>query len=711
MDVSQTRLWTRRLLRCGALRALARVALVSGAAFVTTANCPAQDNPWRAGPGSAASERHVPGGRHAPGPSSSGYLPAQYSAPVTLAASDDEDYVPPEAAIPAQIRALPDIQAKMKVVQRRSQLLVGKHNISRTAVADGGIVEVVQYSENELAIIGQGMGQTTVTLWFDDGSEPLIYLVEVIRDPSLDEQRRHDYGKLEKKLALMFPNSKVYLIPFSNKILVKGQARDTEEATRILDIIRGEVITQNGGLVGPQPGLNNGWGGGNFYDINGITAGGGSNNGYGNWTPMDQWSNNIVNMLEVPGEFQVAIRVRIAELNRSELKRMGVSFDFVVNEEAAQIASVLAGGASTVSGVFSAGDINVLVDALSANGHATLLAEPTLTVESGHPASFISGGDFAVPTTVGVQGVGAIATQFRGYGVSLTVIPTILDEDLIRLQINPEFSELNSANAVNGIPGTNLRRVSTTVKMREGQTIALAGLFSRQTRSEVARIPFLGEIPLIGPIAFANKRASADEKELLILVSPEIVRAMEPDEVPPMPGYEVTHPNDQEFFLRGMTAGAPDQRVHQLAPYGHANGRGIEVGYSQYNPPPGEPGYHPKPTNPTGAMGGGAGGQVPFGPGTQPAPGQSFGPGPAYGPGPSYGPGPAYGPTPVPPGSIPPGPVGGRPGAAPVRNQQLQQVPPRGQMGPSASRNQGRGYTIPTGGGAVPAGYYQPRGR
>jgi pilus assembly protein CpaC len=685
MDVSLSRLWTRRLFRSGALRALARVALVGGALFANTGltTCEAQDTPWRTGPSS---------GRFAAGPSGTGYLPAQYAAPVTPSLSDDEDYVPPEAAIPAQIRALPDIQAKMKVVHRRSQLLVGKHNISRTAVADGGVVEVVQYSENELAIIGQGIGQTTVTLWFDDGSEPLIYLVEVIRDPSLDDQRRHDYGKLEKKLALMFPNSKVYLIPFSNKIIVKGQARDAEEAVRILDIIRGEVITQNGGLVGPQPGNGFGFGGGNFYDINGITAAGTSNNGYGSWSPMDQWSNNIVNMLEVPGEFQVAIRVRIAELNRSELKRMGVSFDFVVNEEAAQIASVLAGGASTVSGVFSAGDINVLVDALSANGHATLLAEPTLTVESGHPAAFISGGDFAVPTTVGVQGVGAIATQFRGYGVSLTVTPTILDKDLIRMQINPEFSELNSGAAVNGIPGTNLRRVSTTVKLREGQTIALAGLFSRQTRSEVARIPFLGEIPLIGPIAFANKRASADEKELLILVSPEIVRAMEPDEVPPMPGYEVTQPNDKEFFLHGMTAGAPDQRVHQLAPYGHANGRGIEVGYSQYNPPPAEPGYHPKPTNPTGAMGGG---QVPFGPGMHTGPGQSFGPGP----------------TPVPPGAMPPGPMGARPGMAPVRNQQLQQTPPRGQMGPSASRGGGRGYTIPTGGGAVPAGYYQPRGR
>lgn len=532
------------------------------------------------------------------------------SATSAMTIDADDDYTPPEAAIPAQIQALPDIQAKMKVVHRRSQLIVGKSNIIKTAVANGGVISVVQYSEREVAFVGESLGQTTVTIWFEDGSDPLIYLVEVIRDPSLEERRRVDYGKLEKKLALAFPNSKVYLIPLSNKIIVKGQARDAEEATHILNIIRGEVINQYGGSYGPGSnwnGYGNNAGGGTFYDITGFAPNGGAG-GYNPWGMggngfNDLWSNHIVNMLEVPGEFQVAIRVRIAELNRSELKRMGVSLSALVDGDDISLGSTLTGNATTLSGVFQAGDISVLIDALSANGHATLLAEPTLVVESGHAANFIAGGDFAVPTTVGVGGVGAVATTFRGYGTSLSVVPTILDRDLIRLQITPEFSELNSANSVNGVFGTNLRRVTTTVKLREGQTVALAGLFSRQTRSEVGRIPFLGEIPVVGPLAFSAKRASHDEKELLILVSPEIVRPMEAEEVPPVPGYEVTHPTDCEFFIKNMTAGAPDQRVHQLAPYGHGMGRGIEVGYTPFNPAPSDPGYHPQPTNPLGAAG------------------------------------------------------------------------------------------------------------
>lgn len=617
---------------------------------------------------------------------------------------NDEDYTPPEAAVPIQVQALPDIQAKMKVVHRRSQLLVGKSNIVKTAVANGGVISVVQYSEREIAFVGESLGQTTVTIWFEDGSDPLIYLVEVIRDPSLEERRRIDYGKLEKKLALAFPNSKVYLIPLSNKIIVKGQARDAEEAVHILNIIRGEVIDQYGGSYGPGSAWNgtngNNISGGTFNDLTGFGPGGAG--GYNPWGlgfngTNDLWSNHIVNMLEVPGEFQVAIRVRIAELNRSELKRMGVTLSALIDGDDIALGSTLAGTASTLSGVFKAGDINVLIDALSSNGHATILAEPTLVVESGHSANFIAGGDFAVPTTVGVGGVGAVATTFRGYGTSLAVTPTILDRDLIRLQISPEFSELNSGNSVNGVFGTNLRRVTTTVKLREGQTVALAGLFSRQSRSEIGRIPFLGEIPVIGPLAFSAKRASHDEKELLILVSPEIVRPMEAEEVPPVPGYEVTHPTDWEFFIRNQTAGAPDQRVHQLAPYGHGMGRGVEVGYTPFNPAPSDPGYHPQPTNPMGAASGPQSYQNSVSPGAgSPNYGQPVG---------SRG----GQPTPVSPmnmrGGSPNGngPLPQRTGARPGGNQSAM-------YGQPTNGN----YTIQTGGQrptgrATPAGYAAPR--
>lgn len=502
-------------------------------------------------------------------------------------------------ALPSQISTMPDATANMRVIQRRSQLIVARSNIVRTAIADSSIVDVVQYSPNELAIIGSGLGSTTVTLWFVDNPEPLIYLVEVIKDPNLEERQRVDYGRLEQKLALLFPNSKVYLIPLSRKIVVKGQAKDSEEAARILSLIRGEVINQNGSLAGPQPG---GIGLGPFDVAGGFNA-------------ADLASSYIVNMLEVPGEYQVALRVRIAELKRAMLRRMGVDFEMLINDGAAFFRSALAGTPATLTGIFNSGDVTVLVNALASNGTAKILAEPTITVMSGHSASFLSGGEFAVPTIVGVQGVGGQQTTFRGFGVSLVVVPTIMDKDLIRMQILPEFSSINSQNSVNGIPGVNTRRVQTTVELREGQTIALAGLLSSQTDTEVTRVPFLGSIPIIGTTLFAGKRSTQDETELLILVTPEIVRPIEADEVPPVPGHEVTTPNNWELYCNAQTEGAPHQAIYQLPPYGTGNNQGIPVGYSNYNPAPASSSYGPEASNPFGAGAGGPNSRYPIAPG------------------------------------------------------------------------------------------------
>ncbi|MEI7700472.1 MAG: hypothetical protein WCK86_11795, partial [Planctomycetia bacterium] len=224
-----------------------------------------------------------------------------------------------------------------------------------------------------------------------------------------------------------------------------------------------------------------------------------------------------------------------------------------------------------------------------------------------------------------------------------------IDKDLIRMRIVPEFSQISGDNTVNGIPGTNVKRVQTTVELREGQTFAIGGLISNQTLTEVSRIPLLGDIPWIGPRVFQSKTASQVETELLVLVSPEIVRPMEPDEVPPLPGYNVTHPSDDELWHRGQTEGTPDHTVYQLAPFGSGQMQGVPQGYSLHNPPP----------TPGPFMGPGA---------VNYAPGQYM-PGPAYPNGypqvPQNGPAPYYG-SPGPGGAYPSGnPGAGGPAMAP----------------------------------------------
>ena len=488
--------------------------------------------------------------------------------------------------LPRQIESMPRASEKQTVIHRRSQLVVTRQRVMRFAIADPSVIDIVQYSPNELSIVGLQLGSTNLLYWFEGELEPLIYEVTVVPDPALEEQRRIDYGRLERKLAILFPNSKVYLIPLSGKIVVKGQARDGEEAAQILQIVRGEIINQDGRLGGPQPGATQ----------DQLSAGLGLGNGF------DLASSQIVNMLEVPGEYQVMLRVRIAELSRSQLRRCGLDLAGLINNGRHAVSSVLGGAGGALTGIFENGELTVLLDWLESNGTAKILSEPTLTVLSGHAASFLSGAEFAVPTIVGVGGAQGQTTTFRGFGTSIIVTPTVIDRDLIRMRIVPEFSEANQSLAVGGIPGLNSRRVQTTVQLREGQTIAIAGLISHQSNVEVTRIPFLGEIPIIGPRLFNAKSATQDETELLVLVTPELVRPMDADEVPPVPGYEVTHPNRWELYRAAMTEGAPDTSYYQVPPLGSDSNFGINVPFRLFNPVPSSPQYAPIPNNNFGAV-------------------------------------------------------------------------------------------------------------
>ncbi|MFN8710266.1 MAG: pilus assembly protein N-terminal domain-containing protein [Planctomyces sp.] len=479
-------------------------------------------------------------------------------------------------------------QYKLELERRHSQLVITNRNVRRIAVTDSTIVNYVQYTPKEISIVGLDLGKTDLTLWFEDDETPAIYEITVVRDESLERQRTIDFGRLERRMADLFPNSRVYLIPIGAQVIVQGQAYDAEEAEHILQIVRTEVFRtlQQGG---------------NLDDSNVLsTLGGGG--GAGGLAGQNQFGNQgfrdiVVNRLNVPGEYNIKMRVVIAEVNRSQVRNAGFDWNILFNNGRHVIRGSLGGAPGTISGIFENGEIGVFLNWLNSNGTITLLAEPTLVTMSGHTASILGGGEFAVPTTIGLGG--GQTTTFRGFGTSLLITPTVIDRDLMKLIVTPEFSSLNAENTVQGIPGTNVKRVSTTVTLREGQTFALGGLISRQTLTGVNRIPLLGDIPYVGSRLFHSKRASEIETELLVLVSPEIVRPMEPDEVPPLPNYYVTHPNDHDLFKYGRSEGNPDTQVYQVPPYGSGSTHGIPQGYSLFNPPVNHGGFAP------GAQGGG----------------------------------------------------------------------------------------------------------
>lgn len=431
-------------------------------------------------------------------------------------------------------------EVEIEVMRRRAKIVRMKESVFRTAVADPSIVEIVPFGPREIELIGKETGSTTVTVWTGTEDKPrlLTLLVTVTKDTAVEQRRRMEYSELQAMMNEFFPNSRIQLIPVADKVILRGQARDEEEATQIASILQG-----------------NGGGGLNGFGSRGTFQSGRAASPFPDATTLPEA--DLINMLQVPGEKQVMLKVRIAEMKRSATRNLGSDFSFDVGDF--MLNSSLAGGGNVLlSGTFDNDSFSLLLNALETNGNAKILAEPNLTVLSGRTASFVAGGEFAVPTIVGVGGAQAATTSFKAFGTQLSFTPTVLDKDRIRLQVVPTFSTLNSANAVQGIFGVDTRTVTTTVDMREGQVFAIAGLIQEQQRGDISNLPVLGNIPLLNTL-FANRSISRDETELVILVSPELVHPMEPEQAPAiLPGMEVTEPNDLDFYIFGDIEGRPN---------------------------------------------------------------------------------------------------------------------------------------------------------
>jgi pilus assembly protein CpaC len=304
----------------------------------------------------------------------------------------------------------------------------------------------------------------------------------------------------------------------------------------------------------------------------------------------------IINLLRVANSQQVMLKVRIAELNRTAMRTIGSNFLGVDRRTGGIVGSIISGpttfegfigqpatlpqnnvpykqlfgsallgqnGANTtVFGIFQNSNFEFTLGALRNNGFLKILAEPNLVALNGQTASFLAGGEFPVPVPqVSAGGVApTITVRFREFGVRLGFVPYILDGNIIRLTVAPEVSNIDFTIAVtlvqggSPVPGLNTRKAQTTVELREGQTLAMAGLMQLTLNGTTNRIPGLGDLPIIGPF-FSNTTGGRIEKELVVLVTPYLIEPMSPGQVPPTPGDEVKEPNDLEFYLLNRIEG------------------------------------------------------------------------------------------------------------------------------------------------------------
>ena len=444
-----------------------------------------------------------------------------------------------------------DETGAVQVMVRRSKLLRTKVDIYRTAVVDDSICEIVQFTPREVSLIGKSQGSTHVTFWFDDPNmQPVTYVIQVVPDVAKVKEAEDTYRMLQDVINEMFPDSKIQLLIVADKLIIRGQAKDSEEAAQIVALVR----SQTGGYT---PGAGAGGMGGGFSEGAAAQVLSDSATGASQRSRLQ-----VINMLRVPGVQQVALRVKIAEMNRSAARGFGVdvkgNVNFTDNPDGSQMflqsmLNVAAGAGPALLTQVDGDDIQIGVRYLQSHGVLRLLSEPTLVTMSGTPATFIAGGEFAVPTLVGSAGLNAVTTDFRAFGAIISFMPTVIDKDRIRLQVSPEFSQINSALTVNNTPGLRVRAATTTVEMREGQTLAIAGLLEDNMNGTNA-----GDLPFLAKV-FGRREMNRNETELLILVAPELVHAMEAEEVPPLPGFDITEPTSAQFFLHGRLEGNPTQ--------------------------------------------------------------------------------------------------------------------------------------------------------
>ncbi len=464
----------------------------------------------------------------------------------------------------ALIREIIEPEILMNIEPTQSKIIRTNYPIVRSAISDPGVVDIQTFGSNEFEIIGKGIGETSLTFWYElpNGQiDYLRYLVEVNDEGQKQKRKERRYLKLQSRINEMFPNSQVFLVPIEDKVIVRGQARDSKEAADIMQMLGQFAGGGRGGAGGGGGGqyLYGGTrNGGNQYWLNDIqsTRADGRDRQNGNFEDDDYEDINpqdFINLLEVPGVQQVMLKVRIAELVRNSNRSVGADISTLF--DSGSFSHLLSGGGGNVSAILSDGDVQFFLTAVGTHGYGKILAEPTLITISGKSARFQAGGEFAVPTTVGVGGVGGIATTFRGFGTELEFTPVVVDKDLIRLQVSPSFSTLNNDASVAGIPGLNRRSVDTTVDLREGQWLAVAGLIQDEQGGQKTRTPYIGDLPFIGGL-FSHRDTSRFETELIVLVSPELIHPMEREQVPLLlPGMEVTDPTDDDFFLRRQTEG------------------------------------------------------------------------------------------------------------------------------------------------------------
>jgi pilus assembly protein CpaC len=421
----------------------------------------------------------------------------------TAAATPSPAKQPAAPAAPAPAAPAPAAQAtdasgfeRIVLTAGRSTVLTTPFDVTRIAITNPAVADAIVVQPREVLIDGKASGTVSLIIWGTNQRRQY----DVVVDPGVTT--------LQQTFQQLFPGEDIRVAMNEESIILTGRVSSNGVMLRAGEIADG-MSTKTG----------------------------------------------VINLLQLPGAAesqQVMLQVRVAEVNRRAIQELGASLFSVRPKETGRVTTQQfpapdfddekPGGLvfSDFLNIFFMNrkeGIGTLIKALEQKGLFQSLAEPNLIAYNGQEASFLAGGEFPVPVVQGSGLQAAVTIMFKEFGVKLNFKPTIAG-DVIRLRVRPEVSSLDFNNGLTlegfRIPALITRRAETDLELRDGQSFVMAGLLNNLGQNDTANIPFLSKIPVIGTF-FKSKAERLERTELMVLVTPRLVRPLDPDEVPPLP--------------------------------------------------------------------------------------------------------------------------------------------------------------------------------
>ncbi|MFN8059257.1 MAG: type II and III secretion system protein family protein [Vicinamibacterales bacterium] len=409
------------------------------------------------------------------------------------------------ATVPASAQEVPRSQTasavqsaateRVVLTAGRSTVVSTPFDITRIAITDPKVADAVVVQPREVLIDGKGPGTVSLIVW--GGAERAQY--DVVVDPGV--------LTLQQQMQTLFPGEEIHVSLNDEAVILFGRV-----SSNVVSLRAAEVAQATSSKL------------------------------------------RVLNMLQLPGtqeSEQVLLQVRVAEVNRKAMTEAGLGLFLARNDSIArsttqqypapdfdQDGSVGVLKFSDFLNLFfynQTHGIGGVLKALEQKGFFQTLAEPNLIAYNGQEASFLAGGEFPIPVIQGATG--AVTIVFKEFGVRLNFTPRIAG-DTIRLKVRPEVSALDFNNGITlqgfRVPALTTRRAETDVELRDGQSFAIAGLLNNTAQNDSAAVPILSRLPIIGPL-FRSKADRAEQTELMVIVTPRLVRPLDPDEVPALP--------------------------------------------------------------------------------------------------------------------------------------------------------------------------------